>query len=146
MLDELTNRLLYILRMDSWVLFKTYSFIRIRLVELNKTINWGSQSHAEQGAFWQSGCEEFALDWNWVRSDLGDSLPSVRTQKSMIMSERMYRLDCCIWKLKSRNSIFQGVYGESLLYEGKEMDLHRPFGMRWSCLQRAKIVVRWAVI
>ncbi len=105
--------------MDSWFI-KTTAY-KERLVELNKTINWKPESTGT-GRF--GNWLENLVDWNLSRSRFwGTPLPIWRTEDGS--EER------CIGSIAELEdeiaaSIAKG-FMETSPYEGKELDLHRPY-------------------
>nr|WP_236032633.1 isoleucine--tRNA ligase [Algoriphagus pacificus] len=105
--------------MDSWFI-KTTAY-KDRLVELNKTINWKPEATGT-GRF--GNWLENLVDWNLSRSRFwGTPLPIWRTEDGT--EER------CIGSIAEleaaiAESIAKG-FMEKSPYEGKEIDLHRPY-------------------
>ncbi|WP_310106916.1 isoleucine--tRNA ligase [Algoriphagus sp. 4150] len=105
--------------MDSWFI-KTTAY-KDRLVELNKTINWKPEATGT-GRF--GNWLENLVDWNLSRSRFwGTPLPIWRTEDGT--EER------CIGSISEleqaiEESIAKG-FMEKSPYEGKEIDLHRPY-------------------
>lgn len=105
--------------MDSWFI-KTTAY-KDRLVELNKTINWKPEATGT-GRF--GNWLENLVDWNLSRSRFwGTPLPIWRTEDGN--EER------CIGSIAElsdeiQKSIDKG-FMEKSPYEGKEIDLHRPY-------------------
>ncbi len=105
--------------MDSWFI-KTTAY-KDRLVELNKTINWKPEATGT-GRF--GNWLENLVDWNLSRSRFwGTPLPIWRTEDGK--EER------CIGSIAElekaiKDSIAKG-FMEKSPYEGKEIDLHRPY-------------------
>lgn len=105
--------------MDSWFI-KTTAY-KDRLVELNKTINWKPEATGT-GRF--GNWLENLVDWNLSRSRFwGTPLPIWRTEDGT--EER------CIGSIAEletaiEESISKG-FMEKSPYEGKELDLHRPY-------------------
>ncbi|WP_111316488.1 isoleucine--tRNA ligase [Algoriphagus chordae] len=105
--------------MDSWFI-KTTAY-KDRLVELNKTINWKPEATGT-GRF--GNWLENLVDWNLSRSRFwGTPLPIWRTEDGT--EER------CIGSIAElekaiEESIAKG-FMEKSPYEGKELDLHRPY-------------------
>jgi isoleucyl-tRNA synthetase len=105
--------------MDSWFI-KTTAY-KDRLVELNKTINWKPEATGT-GRF--GNWLENLVDWNLSRSRFwGTPLPIWRTEDGK--EER------CIGSIAElekaiEESIAKG-FMEKSPYEGRELDLHRPF-------------------
>lgn len=105
--------------MDSWFI-KTTAY-KDRLVELNKTINWKPEATGT-GRF--GNWLENLVDWNLSRSRFwGTPLPIWRTEDGK--EER------CIGSIAEleqaiEESIAKG-FMEKSPYEGKELDLHRPY-------------------
>ncbi|MEB2774703.1 isoleucine--tRNA ligase [Algoriphagus sp. D3-2-R+10] len=105
--------------MDSWFI-KTTAY-KDRLVELNKTINWKPEATGT-GRF--GNWLENLVDWNLSRSRFwGTPLPIWRTEDGK--EER------CIGSIAElekaiEESIAKGFMQKSP-YEGKEIDLHRPY-------------------
>jgi len=105
--------------MESWFI-KTTAY-KDRMVELNKTINWKPEATGT-GRF--GNWLENLVDWNLSRSRFwGTPLPIWRTTDGT--EEK------CIGSIAELNaeiakSVAQGFMSKSP-YEGKELDLHRPF-------------------
>ncbi|WPR78016.1 isoleucine--tRNA ligase [Algoriphagus sp. NG3] len=105
--------------MDSWFI-KTTAY-KDRLVELNKTINWKPEATGT-GRF--GNWLENLVDWNLSRSRFwGTPLPIWRTEDG--------KEECCIGSITElekaiEESIAKG-FMEKSPYEGKEIDLHRPY-------------------
>jgi isoleucyl-tRNA synthetase len=105
--------------MDSWFI-KTTAY-KDRLVELNKTINWKPEATGT-GRF--GNWLENLVDWNLSRSRFwGTPLPIWRTEDG---SEEKCIGSIADLQAEIENSIAKGVMEKSP-YEGKELDLHRPF-------------------
>ncbi|WP_192351685.1 isoleucine--tRNA ligase [Algoriphagus sp. Y33] len=104
---------------DSWFI-KTTAY-KDRLVELNKTINWKPEATGT-GRF--GNWLENLVDWNLSRSRFwGTPLPIWRTEDG--------REELCIGSIAEleqaiEESIAKG-FMEKSPYEGKEIDLHRPY-------------------
>jgi isoleucyl-tRNA synthetase len=105
--------------MESWFI-KTTAY-KDRMVELNKTINWKPEATGT-GRF--GNWLENLVDWNLSRSRFwGTPLPIWRTADGT--SEK------CIGSIAElhaeiQKSVAKGFMSQSP-YEGKELDLHRPF-------------------
>ena len=105
--------------MDSWFI-KTTAY-KDRLVELNKTINWKPEATGT-GRF--GNWLENLVDWNLSRSRFwGTPLPIWRTADG---SEEKCIGSIADLQAEIENSIAKGLMEKSP-YEGKELDLHRPF-------------------
>jgi len=105
--------------MDSWFI-KTTAY-KDRLVELNKTINWKPEATGT-GRF--GNWLENLVDWNLSRSRFwGTPLPIWRTEDG---SEEKCIGSIADLQAEIENSIAKGLMEKSP-YEGKELDLHRPF-------------------
>jgi isoleucyl-tRNA synthetase len=105
--------------MDSWFI-KTTAY-KDRLVELNKTINWKPESTGT-GRF--GNWLENLVDWNLSRSRFwGTPLPIWRTEDG---NEEKCIGSIADLEAEIKNSISKG-FMEKSPYEGKEIDLHRPF-------------------
>jgi len=105
--------------MDSWFI-KTTAY-KDRLVELNKTINWKPESTGT-GRF--GNWLENLVDWNLSRSRFwGTPLPIWRTEDG---NEEKCIGSIADLEAEIKISISKG-FMEKSPYEGKEIDLHRPF-------------------
>lgn len=105
--------------MDSWFI-KTTAY-KDRLVELNKTINWMPESTGT-GRF--GNWLENLVDWNLSRSRFwGTPLPIWRTVDG---GEEICIGSIADLQAEIEKSIAKG-FMEKSPYEGKELDLHRPF-------------------
>ncbi len=105
--------------MDSWFI-KTTAY-KDRLVELNKTINWKPESTGT-GRF--GNWLENLVDWNLSRSRFwGTPLPIWRTADG---SEEICIGSIADLQTEIEKSIAKG-FMEKSPYEGKELDLHRPY-------------------
>lgn len=105
--------------MESWFI-KTTAY-KDRMVELNKTINWKPEATGT-GRF--GNWLENLVDWNLSRSRFwGTPLPIWRTADGT--SEK------CIGSIAELNAEIQKSVAKGFMaqspYEGKELDLHRPF-------------------
>ncbi len=105
--------------MDSWFI-KTTAY-KDRLVELNKTINWKPESTGT-GRF--GNWLENLVDWNLSRSRFwGTPLPIWRTEDG---NEEKCIGSIADLEAEIEKSIAKG-FMEKSPYEGKELDLHRPY-------------------
>jgi isoleucyl-tRNA synthetase len=105
--------------MDSWFI-KTTAY-KDRLVELNKTINWKPEATGT-GRF--GNWLENLVDWNLSRSRFwGTPLPIWRTEDG---TEELCIGSIAELEAAIEDSISKG-FMEKSPYEGKELDLHRPF-------------------
>lgn len=105
--------------MDSWFI-KTTAF-KDRLVELNKTINWKPEATGT-GRF--GNWLENLVDWNLSRSRFwGTPLPIWRTEDG---TEELCIGSIAELETAIEESISKG-FMEKSPYEGKELDLHRPY-------------------
>jgi len=105
--------------MDSWFI-KTTAY-KDRLVELNKTINWKPESTGT-GRF--GNWLENLVDWNLSRSRFwGTPLPIWRTEDG---NEEKCIGSIADLEAEIEKSIAMG-FMEKSPYEGKELDLHRPY-------------------
>ena len=105
--------------MESWFI-KTTAY-KDRMVELNKTINWKPEATGT-GRF--GNWLENLVDWNLSRSRFwGTPLPIWRTTDGT--EEK------CIGSIAELNSEIEKSVAKGFMtkspYEGKELDLHRPF-------------------
>jgi isoleucyl-tRNA synthetase len=105
--------------LESWFI-KTTAY-KDRLVELNKTINWKPEATGT-GRF--GNWLENLVDWNLSRSRFwGTPLPIWRTEDG---TEEMCIGSVAELQQEIEKSIAKG-FMEKSPWEGKEMDLHRPY-------------------